>query len=130
MLHAQEGSCLAVHNTIEAAALGSYWSEKNCCHMVVPMPTFVVGLKRRERLFCHAGSRRSIILVEALRSADITAHSHVESVAAVVAALPDLAERCSFEQLPPGAPESAGSSSGGSLDTSQVCLPALVHDPA
>ncbi|BDA47659.1 probable calcium-independent phospholipase A2-gamma at C-terminar half [Coccomyxa sp. Obi] len=65
------------------------------------------------------GSRRSILLVEAPRSADTTAHTHVESVAAAVATLPDVAERCSFQQLPHGAPEPADTSSR-SLETAQL----------
>ena len=88
--------------------------------MLLPAP--LAGLECPGRLLWHAGSRRSILLVEAPRSADATACSHVESVAAVVAALPDVAERCSFPQLLPGAPEPAGSSSC-SLDTGQVRLP-------
>lgn len=91
--------------------------EKECYHMNLPLPTFVAALGEcHGKLLCHAGSRRSILLVEAPRSADATAHSHVESVAAVVAVLPDVAERCSFQQLPL---EPAGTSDC-SLDTGQV----------
>ncbi|EIE23713.1 hypothetical protein COCSUDRAFT_41874 [Coccomyxa subellipsoidea C-169] len=62
------------------------------------------------------GSRRSILLAEAPRSIDACAHSHVESVAAAVAELPDLAERCSFQQLPAG----AAAPDSSAVDTAQL----------
>ena len=124
MLHASKGTCLLVQDNPEGPVLvlGVVKDYHICCRMDVLLPTPLVGLECHGRLLWHAGSRRSILLVEAPRSADAPACSHVESVAAVVATLPDVAERCSFPQLPPGIPEPAGSSSC-SLDTGQVRLP-------
>lgn len=56
------------------------------------------------------------MLAEAYRSTDVCAQSHVESVAAAVAELPDLAELCSFQQLPAG----AAAPDSSAVDTAQV----------
>ena len=92
------------------------------CRILSASESAAIGLAHcLLRAMCHAGSRRSHLLVEAPRSADVSAHSHVEGVAAAVAALPDLAERCSFQQLPPGRSMPNGPDSCA-VDTSQVCL--------
>jgi hypothetical protein len=58
-------------------------------------------VQMRLTYYC-SGPRRNILLVEALRSTDPAAASHVEAVAEAVSALPQTTARCRLQPPAPG----------------------------